>query len=123
MNPRTPYGEKPSGHFIFTRGGYFAWNYFADGRKAPAGPVATEAERIALFNTTASGSGTWRVEGTTVSFKYTTSSNQSWTGTERKAPALVSGKTLTMTSAPFKAGFGNLAGKDVTAITTFERLE
>jgi len=113
------YGEKPGGYAVFTRGGHFIWGFFTDGRKAPAGPVPSDAERVALYNTLAVGSGSYRVEGNTVSLRYDSSWNQSWTGTERKAEMQVSGKTLTWKSPSFKS----LDGKDVIAITTLERVE
>ena len=116
-------GEKPVGEWIFTRGGHFAYTWVADGRKAAAGPVATDAERIELFNTMAFASGTYRVEGTTVSLQFSTSSNQSWTGTERKTQPQVSDKTFNWPSSPFKAGGGKFAGKDVMVVVAGERVE
>jgi hypothetical protein len=85
--------------------------------------VVTDAERIALYDTMSFGSGTYRVEGTTISLRYDTSSNQSWTGTERKTQPQVSGKTLTWPSAPYKAPGGKFAGKDVITTQSFERVE
>jgi len=113
------FGERPGGVAVFTRGGHFTWGWVGDGRKAPAGPIPSDVERVALYNTSAFGSGTYRVEGSTVSLRYDSSWNQSWTGTERKAQMQVSGKTLTWTSPPFKS----LDGKDVIAISTLERVE
>jgi hypothetical protein len=118
----TPYGERPSGQYIFTRGGHFAWIHVADGRKAAAAPAATEAERIALYETMGFGSGTYRVEGTTVSYRYDTSSMQSWTGSERTAQPQISGKVLTNTSQ-YKPISGKFAGKDVISTITYEREE
>ena len=116
---RRHFGERPGGVALFTRGGHFTWGFVDDGRKAPAGPIPSDVERVALYNTSAFGSGTYRVEGSTVSLRYDSSWNQSWTGTERKAQMQVSGKTLTWTSPPFKA----LDGKDVISISTLERVE
>jgi len=113
------FGERPGGVALFTRGGHFTWGFVDDGRKAPAGPIPSDVERVALYNTSAFGSGTYRVEGSTVSLRYDSSWNQSWTGTERKAQMQVSGKTLTWTSPPFKT----LDGKDVISISTLERVE
>jgi hypothetical protein len=91
-----------------------------DERKAPAGPMPSDPERIALWNSLAFGSGTYRVEGSAVFLRYDSSWNQSWTGTERKAEMQVSGKTLTWKSQPFKA---IQDGKDVVTIFTMERME
>jgi hypothetical protein len=114
------YGEKPVGLAVFTRGGHFTWGYVSDGRKAPAGPVPSDSERIALYNSLAFGSGTYRVEGSAVFLRYDSSWNQSWTGTERKAEMEVSGTVLTWKSPPYKSP---RHGKDVTAIITMERME
>ena len=114
------YGEKPAGRVVFTRGGNFTWVFVGDARTAPAGPVPTDAERIVLYNTLSFGTGTYRVDGGTVSLRYDSSWNQSWTGTERKANMEVSDKTLTWKSPPYKSLDD---GKDVMAITTLQRLE
>jgi len=57
------YGEKPTGHLIFTRGGHSSFIVVGTDRKAPASPNLTDAERIELFKTMAFGSGTYKVEG------------------------------------------------------------
>ena len=114
-----PYGENPGGPAFFTRGGHFAWSITGDGRQAPAGPLPNEAETIALYNSMAFGTGTYRVEGSSVFLKYDSSWNQAWTGTERKAEMKVTGRTLTWTSPPFKIA----GGKDAIAIITMERME
>jgi hypothetical protein len=117
---RNTFGEKPVGHAVFTRGGRFLWGWVSDGRKAPAGPVPNDAERGALYNTLAFGSGSFRVEGDAVFLRYESSWNQSWTGTERRAEMQVTGKTLVWKSLPFKPLDGD---RDVVAITTLERVE
>jgi Lipocalin-like domain len=45
-----PLGDQLAGTFTFTRGGNFAGMVFRADRKAPLAANATEAERIALFN-------------------------------------------------------------------------
>jgi len=112
-------GEKPVGHAIFSRGGHFVWAWVGDARKPPAGPVATDDERVALYQSLAFGTGSYRVEGNAVFLRYASSWNQTWTGTERKAEMQLSGKTLTWKSPPFK----HAEGKDVMSIITLERIE
>jgi len=114
-----PAGENPTGTVIFTRGGYFTWIFISDGRKSPASLPPTDAERIALYNTSGFASGSYKVDGDKVTFLYHTSFNQVWTGQERVQTMQVSGKLLNWTSAPFKTA----DGKDVIAMFTFERLE
>jgi hypothetical protein len=114
-----PQGENPAGMAIFSRAGYFTWIFIADGRKSPASLPATDAERIALYNTGSYAGGTYKVNGDKVTFLYKASFNQAWTGTERVQTMQVSDKVLTWTSAPYKTN----DGKEAFATITFERLE
>lgn len=114
-----PVGDRPVGPAIFTRGGHFVWMFVADGRKAPSEMGPTDADRIALYNSSAFGSGTYKVDGSTVVLTYDSSSNQAWTGTERRAQIQVSGKVPTWTSAPYR-GADNT---DYITIVTMERVE
>lgn len=114
-----PFGEKPTGHWIFTHRGHFAWTLVGDNRKNPATPAVTDAEQIQLFKTLSFGSGTYKVEGDRVASRYETSWIETWTGTERKGQVQISGKTLMIMSATFK----DFAGKDAVAISTWERAE
>lgn len=114
-----PYGEKPTGHIVYTKGGHVAFVLAGDNRKAPAGATATDAERIALFNTIAAGSGTYKVEGNTIIVTYAASWNQTWTGITQKRQFEIVGNKLTATSAPTK----NLSGQDIVFVVTYERAE
>ncbi len=113
-----PRGENPTGSAIFTRGGYFMWVQMNDGRKAPEGPM-TDADRVALYNTMGFGTGTYKVEGSTLVLRHDSSSNQVWTGTERKAEMQINGKTLNWTTAPYRIQ----DGKQAVAVLTMERVE
>ena len=73
------YGEKPTGHLIYTRGGHLTFIIVGTDRKAPASPNLTDAERIELFKTMAFGSGTYKVEGNKYVAHYDTSWHQLWT--------------------------------------------
>lgn len=115
------YGEKPTGHLIYTKGGHVSFIVVGDGRKAPASPNATDAEIIGLFKSSSFGSGRYRVEGNKLAIRYETSWHQLWTGSERSGPPpVISGKTLTTTTAPFKSP---LDGAEVVVVTTWERVE
>ena len=111
-------GRKPDGHrYVFA-----GWTLYLDiHRRRTEGPagVASDADRVALYNTLAFGTGTYKVEGDKVSLRYDGSWNQAWTGTERVQTLQVSGKVLTWTSASFKLA----DGKDAVAIFTYERVE
>jgi hypothetical protein len=114
-----PLGEHPTGSAVFTRGGHFFWIQVADGRRAPESWVPTDADRVALYNTAAFGSGTYKVDGDTATLIYDSSSGQSWTGTQRRAQLQVSGKVLTWTSAPIWGA----DSKQYVSIVTMERVE
>jgi len=72
-----------------------------------------------LFNTMVALSGTYQVEGNTVTVTYTTSWNQTFTGTTQKRQIELAGNKLTVTSAPFK----NEQGQDAIIVVTLERVE
>jgi hypothetical protein len=115
----TLYGERPGGSAIFTRGGHFFWTIIADGRKAPDAWVLTDANKAALYDSATFGTGTYKVDGATVSLTYDSSSNQIWTRSTRRAEMQVSGKVLTWTSPPIPGPNGT----QYVAIATMERVE
>lgn len=114
-----PFGEKPTGHIVYTKGGHTVFALAGDNRKAPAVASTTDAERINLFNTMAGASGTYKVEGNTLIVTYGASWNQTWTGTTQKRQIEIVGNKLTVTSAPTK----NLDGQDIIFEVTYERVE
>jgi hypothetical protein len=114
------FGEKPIGRFIYTRGGHSTFTIVGTDRKAPASPNLTDAERIELFKTMSFGSGTYKVEGNKITTRYDTSWHQLWTGKDISAQPEINGKTLTLTTEPFKAAAD---GKEVVVVTTWERVE
>jgi hypothetical protein len=114
------YGEKPIGHLIVTPGGHSTFVTVGTDRKAPASPNLTDAERIDLFKTLSFGSGTYKVEGKKLVTHYDTSWHQLWTGRDISVQAETDGKTLTLTSDPFKA---SIDGKEIVVVTTWERVE
>jgi hypothetical protein len=114
-----PYGEKPTGHAVYTKGGHVAFVLVGDNRRVPAGASTTDAERINLFNTMAAASGTYKVEGNTIIASYAASWNQTWTGITSKRQFEIVGNKLTLTSAPTK----DLAGQDIVFVVTYERVE
>jgi hypothetical protein len=114
-----PFGENPTGHIVYTRGGHVAFVFVGDNRKAPAGTTATDAERINLFNTLGAASGTYKVEGNTILASYTASANQTWSGTTHKRQFDIMGKKLSLTTAPYK----NSSGEEIIYEVICERVE
>ena len=115
-----PLGDQLTGTFTFTRGGNFSGMVFRTDRKPPVAPNATEAERVALFNSLVAYNGTYRTEGDKLVMKIENSHIQSWNGTERILTIEIGGRRLTGRSAPLKAAS---TGLEVVAENVWERLE
>ena len=115
-----PLGESLAGTFTFTRGGNFSGMVFRTDRKAPATSNATEAERIALFNSLVAYNGTYRTEGNKLIMKIENSHIQAWNGTDRTLTVDISGRRLTGRSAPLRAAS---TGLEVVAENVWERIE
>ena len=88
-----PLGEV-IGTFVFTRGGRFSGMVFSVNRKAPAAPNATEAERVALFNSMVAYNGVYRIDGNKLDLTIDNSHIQSWNGTQRPFTVELSGTRL-----------------------------
>jgi len=115
------YGQKPAGHVIYTKGGHFVYLFVSDTRTAPASGVLADADRANLHRTMVAGSGKYDgVGGKKITFSYESSWHQLLTGTDEASEAEIGGKTLTVTTAPFKSPRDN---KMVTVVTTWERIE
>jgi hypothetical protein len=115
-----PFGEKPIGHLINTRGGYSTFVFVSGDRKPPAGPGPTDAERVELFKTMTAASGRYRIEGSKSIFKYETSSFQSLTGRETAFTIELTGNRLKVVSPPIKSP---VDGSETVVTSTYERLE
>jgi lipocalin-like protein len=108
------------GTFVFTRGGRFSGMVFSVNRKAPAAPNATEAERVALFNSMVAYNGVYRIDGNKLDLTIDNSHIQSWNGTQRPFTVELSGTRLMGRTAPLKAA---TTGLDVFAEFIWEKLE
>ena len=114
------YGEQPVGYNMYTKGGWLLVFAVVEGRKAPANPAITDAERLELFNTMFAYSGTYKVEGNNkLVYSLDGSWNQLWTGRDVVRQAEIVGNKLTLVSPTFK----NPDGHDVVVTSTFERVE
>jgi hypothetical protein len=115
-----PLGEQLTGTFVFTPGGRFSGMVFSANRKAPAAANATEAERLALFNSLVAYNGVYRTEGDKLIMTIENSHIQSWNGLDRSLTLQISGTKLAGRSAPLKAAS---TGLEVVAENVWERLE
>lgn len=113
-----PFGDRPSGYRIHTRGGHAFYMFFAEGRK-PASGVVTDADRLEWFKTMTAAGGRYEVEGNNVTFKPEVGSSPSASAPVLRYRFEIVGKTLTMTTDPVKAP----AGAENVFVTTYERVE
>ena len=110
-------GEHPSGYQLFTKGGHMMYFQAAENRKPPAGKVATDAERVAMFDTLVAYAGTYKLDGSKVLIHFEANSVP---GIPDRAYAMeISGNKLTLTADPF---FNNL-GQQIVSIRALERAE
>lgn len=114
-----PYGEKPTGYIVYTKGGRGMFVLVAENRAKPASAAVTDAEAVGLFRTFAAGSATYKLEGKTLIVTYDTNLNQAQTGTPQKRYIEIVGNKLILTSDALKTS----AGLDVTITGTLEKVE
>jgi hypothetical protein len=110
-------GEHPSGYQLFTKGGHMIYFQAAENRKPPAGAVATDAERVALFNSLVAYAGTFKMSGSKVLIHMEANTVP---GTPDRSYAMeISGNKLTLTADPFING----TGQQIVSIRTFDRAD
>jgi hypothetical protein len=80
----TPFGENPSGVITYTPDGRMSVLIIDPQRKSPAGPKATDAEGVELYQTMIAYSGAYSLDGNKVTHKIEVSWNQAWTGTNQQ---------------------------------------
>ena len=116
-----PFGENPNGYIVYTKGGHIVFSLVGDNRNAPASAKPTDAERIALFKSSGSGGGTYKVEdNNTVAITWNASWNQWWTGRTQKRQVEIEGNKMTIASAPTKSV---ATGREIIFVITLERVE
>ena len=114
------YGEKPVGHWLFTKGGHTIALTVAEHRQKPAGAPMTDAERAHLHRTMYAFSGTYTVVGTKLTVRWEASWNDAWTGGEQTHEITIIGNKLSIITLPFKS---MADGYEQVVAATFERVE
>jgi Lipocalin-like domain len=114
------YGDNPLSTYIFTKGGHFAVVIGTNDRKRPATGVLTDEDRVHLHSTMAANVGTYKVDGSKVSFTYTLASNGLWTGTTRVNEVSIAGNVMTQKSPVAK---GISTGKMMQFTAVLEKVE
>ena len=92
-----PFGDRPNGYVIYTKGGHLLWSVVGGDRAKPAAGAVSDAEAILLFRTLSAGSGTYKVEGSVITSTYDSSSDQLRTGTSQKRNIEIVGSKMTQT--------------------------
>jgi hypothetical protein len=98
----------PHAYIIYTPGGHMMSVTVEENRQPPASEVLTDKERIRLFKTIVSAySGTYAVEGDTITHDVEMSWNEAWTGTRQLRRFRIDGDTMTLETTPRTAGADN----------------
>lgn len=94
------FGPNPTGYMNYSADGRMMAMIFNGSRSVPKGPVATDAEAVALYRSMLSYTGRYVVEGDKVVHHLDGSWNEIWTGTALTRFFKIEGRTLTITTAP-----------------------
>jgi len=97
-----PYGTRPAGYLSYGSDGRMYAIVASEHRKAPAGIVPTNAEKMALFDGFAAYSGTYTTDGDKVRHHVDVSWNEAWTGTTQLREFRIMGRRLKIRSMPAK---------------------
>jgi len=97
-----PYGLYPTGFLSYTPDCRMYAIIVREHRTAPVAIVPTDAEKIALFEGLVTYSGTYRIDGNTVSYHIDASWNEAWTGGTQVRQFKIDGNTLYTDAPPTK---------------------
>ena len=114
------FGAHPTGFITYGTNCRMHAIIIKEGRKAPAGLVPTDAERIDLFNGLIAYAGTYSIDGDVVSHQIDASWVQSWTGTIQPRHFKIDGKTLRIETFPFKSP---TTGKSISQVLVWTKVE
>jgi len=95
-----PYGLYPTGFLSYTSDCRVYAIIVREHRTAPVTTVTTAAEKIALFEGLVAYSGTYTIDGNTVSYHVDASWNEVWTGGAQVRQFRIDGNTLYTESPP-----------------------
>jgi hypothetical protein len=99
-----PWGEKPSGTFVFTADGHVAVVITAQGRQpAVRGEDGFVEKRARLFETTTAYAGTYVVRGETMTVHVEVSSDPDLVGKDLGREFRIEGDMLTIRTQPMKS--------------------
>lgn len=113
-------GPHPDGYISYGRDCRMYAILTKDGRKAPVALVPTDAEKIELFSGLIAYSGTYAIEGDTVSHHIDVSWNQAWTGTIQVRQFKIDGNTLYIRTMPAKNA---LTGRQSSSVLIWKKVQ
>jgi hypothetical protein len=112
-------GEKPDGYLAYSPDGRMYVIITQSNRLKPAGLVATNEERVKLYDTTFAYAGAYRIDGDKVVHRIDISWNQQWTGAEQVRDFRLVGDTLTITTPVFKS---TVDGQDIRTVAIWKKI-
>jgi hypothetical protein len=98
-----PYGLYPTGFLSYTSDCRVSAIIVREHRTAPVAVIPTDAEKVALFDGLMAYSGTYTIDGSTVSYHVDASWNEAWTGGTQVRQFKIEGNTLYTESPPSKS--------------------
>ncbi len=102
IRSNTPFGAAPNGYLTYAPNGRMCVIIVKDLRESPHAAILTDAEKISLFDSSASYAGSYTVQDETISHHVDISWVESWTGTTQVRGFKLDGDTLSLCSAPAK---------------------
>jgi len=114
------FGLHPSGYIYYGPDCRMYAILIKGDRRAPAGDVPTDVEKVELFSGFFSYAGSYTVDGDKVSHHIDASWNQAWTGTTQVRQFKIEGNTLRNRTMPSKNA---MTGRQSISVQTYTRLE
>jgi hypothetical protein len=114
------FGDNPTGVLTYTPDGRMSVLIIDPKRKLPGGPKPTDGEANDLYRTMLAYSGSYIVEGNTVTHKIEISWNQAWTGTSQQRFIELKENQLTIKTPPL---IGPISGKESVSTLLWERIK
>ena len=115
-----PFGAHPAGNISYGPDCRVQVITTAEGRKAPANLVPTDAERIDLYNGLVAYAGTYSIEGDIVSHHIDASWNQTWTGRTQVRRFKIDGNILRIETLGQKSV---LTGRESVQVLVWTKVE
>jgi hypothetical protein len=114
-----PFGAQPKGYLSYAADGRMCVIIVKELRQPPLDTVPTDAEKIELFDSSASYAGRYTVEDDKISHHVDISWIESWTGTTQVRAFKLEGGTLSLRSVPAK---DFQQGRSVSATAVWTRV-